>query len=289
MDTLYAVIDALGEPLFRSTYDDLAQGNVIQKGDQSDSAKGLQTLLAAFGYEIKANGKAYNKTFELLNELRGIFSLEQTDSIHADGFSFLLTCLLILNDQDLAEDLLIGTEISYAEFDYLLGCCAELQGLYFTAYGYFVSSGWDDAEYRALACIRPWPENGVVFRNEEYKSKRTTLQIVIENQDEGFASFIKIFSENGDLVSTLFAGGSASVSTKLPSGVYTIKLGTGESWYGPQEAFGDYGYYETLLFGEGISEVTLESDYEYTLTINTSTSNPEADDVNSEYTDFYDF
>lgn len=289
LETLQAIIDALGVPIFQTTYDDLAQGNEIQKGDQSDSAKGLQTLLAAFGYDIKANGKAYNKTFELLNELQGIFGLEQTDYINADGFSFFLTSLLIQSDRDLAQDLLIGTELNYAEFDYLLGCSAQLKGLYFTAAEYFENSGWDDADDRALACIRPWPKNGVVFRNEEYKSKRTTLQIVIENQDEGFATFIKVFSDNGDLVSALFAGGSAAVSTKLPSGVYTIKLGTGENWYGPLEAFGDYGYYQTLLFGEGITEVTLESGYEYTLTINTSTNNPDADDVNSEYTDWNNF
>ena len=286
--TLNAVLDALGEPLYRATYDSLAQGNVIQAEDSSDDVKGLQTLLRAFGYDVKVSGKAGTKTMGFLRELQAAFGLETADSLGIDGFSLLLTCLLIRNDPDTADELL-SEELTYSEFSYLQGLCARQAGRYFQAYSYFLESSEEDAYDKAQACVQQWPDNGKVYHNDAYTGSATKLYITIESQDEGFASYVKIFAENGDLIYGLFVGGSGTVAAKLPAGTYTVRIGTGETWYGPLDAFGDEGYYETLLFDGGAEQVTLKSGYEYTLTINTSTSDPEASGVGSEYTDYGGF
>jgi hypothetical protein len=87
----------------------------------------------------------------------------------------------------------------------------------------------------------------------------------------------------------MFIGGSGKVTAKLPAGTYFMRTGTGYDWYGPNEAFGESGYYDTLLFDDGTEYVTLQSGYEYTLLLNTSYNDPDYDDVGSEYTDYGDF
>lgn len=288
--TINAIIDALGEPLYQAAYDDLAQEIVLKQGDTSDTVKGFQTLLVAFGYDIAINSKAGTKTIRFLKELQAAFGLEQTDTLGAEDFSFFLMCLYINEDQDAAEELLVGGELTDSEFYYLLGGCAEVAGLYYTAYDYYMYYSSEANAYdRALACIQAWPDKGEVYRKADYNGNQTKLHIKIENQNEGYASYIKIYDETGDWISGLFVSGSGTVTAKLLKGVYTVRIGTGETWYGPLEAFGDEGTYETLLFDGDAEQVELQSGYEYTLTINTSTSDPEADGVGSEYTDFGDF
>jgi hypothetical protein len=284
-----AVLEALDEPLYTATYAELAQGGVIQVDDRTDSAKGLQTLLAAFGYSISTDGWAGGKTFEKLQNLQGIFGLEPTETVTAPDFQYLLQCLLIYNDADTAYELLSGTALDSDEFDYLQGCCAFMRELYYTASDLFYYSDWEDWETRMEACAQPWPDKGEVYHNPDYRGDSTTLKIKVDNQDEGYATYFKLYTEDGDFVSGLFVDGSGTVSADLPGGTYVIKMGTGETWWGPQEAFGDEGYYETLLFTDDEPEVHLSSGYEYTLTINTSMEDPDADDVNSEYTDFGEF
>lgn len=289
METIDIVLDALGEPLYQTTCDDLAIGNTIDLDDRSSSAKGLQTLLIAFGYDVSADGLADKNTFYPLHRLQAIFGMEVNNTVDAEDFDYLLTGLYILNDPDGAEELLAGVGLTYDEFYYLRGCCAELRELYYTAYEYFDYCSGEDAYNRAQACIRPWPDNGEIYHHKDYVSTQVQLDIKVDNQDEGYATYFKIYSGDGDWVSSLFVLGSGTVTTNLPGGVYTVKLGTGESWFGLQEAFGYEGYYETLLFNDDVAEVELASGYEYTLTINTSQNDPEADDVDSEYTDFGDF
>ena len=182
-----------------------------------------------------------------------------------------------------------GTTMDSDEFEYLQGCCAQLRGLYYTASDFFYYSDWQDWEARMNACVQDWPDKGEVYHNPDYRSDSTTLKIKVANQDEGYATYFKLYTSDGDFVSGLFVDSAGTVSTEIPGGVYVIKMGTGKDWYGPLEAFGDYGDYETLLFVDDEAEVQLDSGYEYTLTINTSTENPDADDVNTEYTDFGEF
>lgn len=288
-ETMDAVLEALDEPLYTATYAALVQGGIIQVDDRSDSAKGLQTLLAAFGYSITTDGWAGGKTFEKMQNLQGILGLEPTETVTAPDFGYLLSCLLIYTDEDSAYDLLSGTTMDSDEFEYLQGCCAQLRGLYYTASDFFYYSDWQDWEARMNACVQDWPDKGEVYHNPDYRSDSTTLKIKVANQDEGYATYFKLYTSDGDFVSGLFVDSAGTVSTEIPGGVYVIKMGTGKDWYGPLEAFGDYGDYETLLFVDDEAEVQLDSGYEYTLTINTSTENPDADDVNTEYTDFGEF
>jgi len=275
-----AVLAALDEPLYTATYESLAAGGVIAVDDRSDDAKGLQTLLNAFGYSLTTDGWAGSKTFEKLNELRGIFGMETSDSIDADGFAYLLQCLLLCSDAELAQTLLADNGISSDEYMYLLGCCAQQQGLYYTAVTYFAQSAWADSAQRA-ASVWPWPATGEIYHNPDYTSSRTSLEIIIETQAEGYAMLFKLYTSGGELVSMLFADGSTTVATNVPGGVYQLRAGMGDAWYGPLDAFGDNAYYEIMLFGDDETEFTMESGYTYQLTINTATLDPESDDVNS--------
>ena len=68
-------------------------------------------------------------------------------------------------------------------------------------------------------------------------------------------------------VASLFIGGSGKASVSLPPGTYVIKDGVGKTWYGAEEAFGNEGFYETMLFDDGSSTVKLKNRYAYTITV----------------------
>jgi hypothetical protein len=56
------------------------------------------------------------------------------------------------------------------------------------------------------------------------------------------------------------------------------------------DAFGEDGYYETLLFDDNLRDVALDYGYDYTLRLNfTGEADPAADDVGSQTESFDDF
>jgi hypothetical protein len=280
----------LDSPLYDETYAYLLAGNTIEKGENSNYGKGLQTLLVALGQDISIDGQVGAKTITAMNEVRGMLGMEANEGIGAPCFERLLTCLFCLHDEDAAYAILVdGGYMTEDELTYLRACGFELTGQYYKAYQAFCLTGWEDANERAEGCAQDWPKNGEVYRNSDYTAKKTYLHFAIDSQDAGQAALIKFYAENGDLVSCLFIGGAGEVTVKLPGGVYTVKMGVGERWFGVQDAFGKEGRYETMIFDGGADSVTLKSGYEYTLTVNTSVSDPEADDVGSEYEEYEEF
>ena len=170
---------------------------------------------------------------------------------------------------------------------YQTGLKLMQEGKYYSAYESFSESGLEEAEEMKQQCVQTWPATGELWHSSAHKSNRTELKITV-NQDNDRATLVRVYQKN-EPVSVMFIGGSGSATIRIPPGTYVIKDGSGTDWFGMKEAFGREGYYETMTFGDDDSEeVQLDSGYAYTITINTE-SNPNADSVGSEQSDWEDF
>ena len=87
-------LDALGEEVYRTTYEALLSGEVVEKGSRGDTAKGVQQTLVAFGQDIAVDGNVGPRTIAALNAVQEAFGLELTESVDAAGYGEMLRCLL---------------------------------------------------------------------------------------------------------------------------------------------------------------------------------------------------
>lgn len=153
-----------------------------------------------------------------------------------------------------------------AKLDYEAADFAFRNGKFYTAYLLFSRiSGYADAGERAKTCIRENPSTGELYRNSAYSSKSCSL--TIETADDGNSTFLKLYSGEDVLVSTVFIASGDKTKVKLPAGTYKIKTANGRQWFGPEEMFGDDGYYSLLTFGYGETTTSLKSSYVYTLSL----------------------
>lgn len=287
-----SLLEELDQPIYASTLKSLRSGETIRNGSQSDAVRGVQTLLNEFGKDLPLTGGFYNMSLTALQDVERVFGMEKTDFVDDAVFEQLLINLQVFRKlENAGEDEILfpdELEISWDQETYLKACAWEMKGSFYKAYNAFSSSNWNDYEARMEACVQKWPTNGEIYHNPSYYGSGTTLKIVA-GKEEGQAMLIKIM--RGDtLISALFLGNGNSITASLPAGTYTVKTGVGESWFGLNDAFGEEGYYETLIFDNDRKEVTLENGYDYTLTLNFSgESDPDADDVGSEPEAFEDF
>ena len=157
---------------------------------------------------------------------------------------------------------------------------------YYSAYEAFMDSNAADAYSQAQKCKKAWPKNGEVWRTSGGKGDQFEF-VIRANQSDDHAMLLR-FLRKGYPISYVFIGGSAEVKVNLPAGTYSIKSGEGSDWYGIKESFGRYGHYETMTINDS-TEVKLSAGYSYTLTLNTSESNPNSDAVGSQYESWEDF
>ncbi len=137
-------------------------------------------------------------------------------------------------------------------------------GDFYGAYLQFMALGdFSDAAERALACIQPNPENGELYRNPDYAKKSCAINI--KNGSTDSSVYLKIYTSDDVLVSTVFIGAGQKAKVKLPSGSYRFKRAVGNNWFGETDMFGNEGYYEVLLFDNGSDVTKLSSSYIYTL------------------------
>ncbi|MEA4870469.1 MAG: hypothetical protein VB062_07505 [Christensenella sp.] len=208
----------------------------------------------------------------------------QADALYAQGdFTAALPLYEALSsggDPEAAEKLAYCQgAIAYAEAESLLNA-----GKNYDAYLAFLAiSDFDDASSRAENCIQPFPKTGELYHNEAYGTRSCSLTIRTPD-DEISHNFMKIYSESGELVSTVAIASGASAKIWLPSGSYRMKNAYGEEWFGEEDLFGDDGVYNLLKNGSGDNELfRLEKNYAYTLSLRTS--NGGGDDVNTESED----
>lgn len=270
-DLTEAVLEALGEDVYRETYEALLGGETIEKGAKGDTAKGLQQTLIAFGQKITADGDAGSKTMSALNEVQGAFGLDQTEYVDADVYAQLLPRLLVSTDDSAAQSVL--SDMDDGEYDYMKACVLLLKGQYYNAKQAFESSRWGDYSSRAASCAQSWPKTGQIYKNKSVKGSGVTLIVKVSGMSEDTGMLVKIYKTDNTLVSCLFIAGNGKASTKLPKGTYIIKRGIGSDWYGMEDAFGSSGLYQTMTFNGGDTTVTLKSGYEYTITVGSGSNN----------------
>jgi outer membrane protein assembly factor BamD (BamD/ComL family) len=140
---------------------------------------------------------------------------------------------------------------------------AFAQGQFYTAHALFNGIGsFLDAPERAEACKQPAPDNGELYRNPDFGSKKVPITIKVGDQE--MSMYMKIYSEGDALVSTVYIAANSKTKIKLPAGKYRIKAAYGYDWFGEEEMFGDLAYYEVLVFDDG-EYTAFSSKYIYTL------------------------
>jgi len=148
--------------------------------------------------------------------------------------------------------------------DYSAAETALNNGEYYEAYELFSAlGGFSGADERVLDCVQPNPKNGELYRNPDFKSK--SCSVTIKVGDTGESLYLKIYTADDVLVSTVFVTSGQKTKIKLPSGSYRMKAAYGVEWFGKTDMFGNAGYYEVLIFEDGTDIDTLSSKYIYTL------------------------
>lgn len=151
--------------------------------------------------------------------------------------------------------------------DYESAKTAYERGKFYTAYTlYSAMPDYFDSSEQAQNCIQTAPKTGQTYRNDAHKSK--SCPITVKTPDDDLNSYLKFYSENGDLVCCMFIASGKSARVSLPAGNYQIKEATGTNWFGEEEMFGLEGAsYYALTFGDGATTTTLKRNYIYTLTL----------------------
>lgn len=141
-------------------------------------------------------------------------------------------------------------------------------GNYFNAYQtYWALDDFLDSETRKLECVMDTPPASELYRNPSFALQICEVTIIPPPVEENTHTYIKIYSEQGDLVSTLFIPLGEKLKIKLPPGKYKFKTGYGWDWFGEKDVFGPDGQYSVLLFDGGNELWTLNLYYIYTLTL----------------------
>ena len=126
----------------------------------------------------------------------------------------------------------------------------------------------------------PWPSEEVIWQSS---LTGDLLLGFIVSQPADTGMHIKIYrADYNRLEAQLFIGGGGFGSVYLTAGNYMIKYGTGKTWYGPDESFGEEGTYEIMTFGSnGSQTAALQRGGNYTISINMKSAAPDASGVGS--------
>ena len=139
----------------------------------------------------------------------------------------------------------------------------------------FGESLYKDWRKQRTACVQKWPKNKEIWRNSKVKGSAVKLTIQIKGKDKKTATVVRIY-KGSTAASYVFISGNGKATVKLPVGTYTIKSGSGQTWYGTKEFFGKYGAYVTHIFNSGTSKtIQLKKNYRYTLTLGGSSGSGE--------------
>lgn len=289
-ETLNALLDGLGNDLYRDAWIAMYNGDTFEKGKKNNVAKAVQTMLKDFGEKIQVDGNPGNGTIKSLNAVQKDFGLEQTESLDINGYERLLECLaLCKDDPDLTY--IVEDRVYYSEgaaYDYMRASALFRNGRYLQAMEAFRSCDYGDASERAEACSQPMPKTGALYRNKDVKGGNTTLCVKV-NENAGKGELVKVYDADDVLVSVLFINGAGKANCNIPAGSYRIKAGVGDKWYGLEDSFGPDGYYEVMRFNGYDEYVRFDSGYMYTITINVKPNESKGDGIGSVYEDYSDF
>ena len=163
------------------------------------------------------------------------------------------------------------------------------QGKFYSAKVAFEESEYEDWEDRAAACVQPFPATGELFHKEGVTSDDMRLDLSVYAEDESVGRYISVYTEENELVVTVFIQGSGTVGSWLPGGNYYIRDAAGYEWYGEDEQFGPDGSYEKMVFDEVEGDrylTVLDTGYAWEISINSNSG--DGQDVDSETTGWED-
>lgn len=155
-----------------------------------------------------------------------------------------------------------ATQVSYCEdvIDYYEAGDLAADGHYYDAYkaygqiGKAAADKLGDVDKKRDACIQSLPGNGVVWRSSDAPSDSCQLTIVNSGNPN---AYYKIYIGDA-LALTVFIAAGESATFSLPSGTFSMNKGYGDTWFGPDDMFGDEGDYFICDFG-GSKTFELES------------------------------
>ena len=88
---------------------------------------------------------------------------------------------------------------------------------------------------------QPWPEDGVMYCAFDDVEDGTVLHVRFKGQDgqDGLAAELCLYSQEKEMVLTLFIRCGGEVIVRMPGGTYIVRHSVGADWYGPEDGFGD--------------------------------------------------
>ena len=263
------VMNLLGKDNYRNSYHLLLEGYEIKRGSSGTVVKGLQSMLKAYGEDISVDGEADSNTIDCMRHVQSTFGMPMTQTLDFKGYKELLIRLAVFKKDDEVKYMLVNDHsyFSSSEFEYVRACCMVLKEKYYSAKLCFEGSYWGDYRSRAAGCACSWPEDGLIWQSDKYKGSHKLI-IKASGQRYNSASAFKIYKKsNNKLVATLFIGAEGKASVGLRGGEYYMRLGTGDTWYGDKELFGDEVYFERFKFYDGSNTFDLGHYSTYTITI----------------------
>jgi len=250
-------------------------------GDFRDSIEMATTAQLEIDYAIALEymeSGDYQTAMELFNTL-GTFRDSVDMAIECDNRIVYGHAVNLMNAGNYADAAVLFEPLAEINFrdsgELLLGCYYGLAeeayeaGLFYTAHNLFASLGdFRDSRDRAEQCIQEHPATGQVYRNEDFPGSAVQLRIITPSGDPR-PTFIKIYTADEVLVSTVFLRGESSHTVRLPVGTYMIRMGFGDNWFGTYEYFGDANAFYQTLFLDGDITYEFRRNFIYTLTLRT--------------------
>lgn len=201
----------------------------------------------------------YEEALEKIEDEKYEFALELLDDIRANinesGLDF--TSVLVRKDfNDVRED-------CFKYVSYNRGDSYYDQGLFYSAYLEFNKAGnLLDAREKAQSCIQPI-KSKEVYENPDYA--RNSVKMTFYAPEEGGENVcIKVYEEDGDLVSVCLVEFDGKLKIYLPSGTYYYETSYGYDWFGKIEYFG-FEKFNRITFTDGDTTQRLSSSYYYWL------------------------
>ena len=189
------------------------------------------------------------------------------DEIDGERYSAAVSALQKIEADITKSDVEFSETIPFKEIKYYLGVAFFEQELFYSAYMEFSdASGVFDAASKADECSQPI-KSVELYENPDYARNSVSMTFKAP-KGSGISACVKVYTEDGILVSTSLIEADKKLRIKLPKGTYTFNIGRGYEWYGIEEAFGDIAYYGTMIMdAEGGITWKLTTRYRYFITM----------------------
>lgn len=243
-------IDGIGA--YEDMYRSMQEGEAVENGTRGDTAKALQELLIALGWDIDADGIAGAKTIAALNEAQEAYGLEVTGSADAAVVLSLVECLAVR---------LYGSDAEAAVKDPFAGFyTADLirGGKRYEAYAWCAENGLDEL---AASCALIPEAGGTVIFADGFEGNEVFFTVRTEDVTAERITVAALYGEADEPLAQIALQGADEAEVRLPAGEYTLRITAAEMWFGDRadDAAKTYRMNDAVKLDGGCA---------YTLTVN---------------------